>query len=53
MFPRPAIFVVLVLSMLCGCKTKPSAAVYAGDSPTVHYHAAEAAGGSIKTKRYR
>lgn len=41
------------ISLLSACRTKPSAVMYDGSGPTVHYHEAETAGGPMRKSRYR
>jgi hypothetical protein len=48
-------FVLLVALLLAACKSSPksSATIHSGDGPSIHYHEPQAAGGTVKTTRYR
>lgn len=38
----------------CGCRsTKPSASIYEGNGPSIHYTSTEHAGGAVRSSHYR
>jgi hypothetical protein len=48
------LFLLLTATLvLSGCRTKPSADVYSGDGPNIHYVDTERAGGAVQRTRYR
>jgi hypothetical protein len=53
MFTRISLFALFAVLTLSGCKTRPSANVYQGNGPSIHYHEAESAGGPVRTTHFR
>jgi hypothetical protein len=53
MSARQILLGLCAIVALSACKTKPSAAVYSGDGPSIHYTSTEAAGGPMKSSKYR
>jgi len=48
-----SLFLLLAATLLLsGCSTKPSAAVYSGDGPNIHYVKTERAGGAVERTTY-
>ena len=51
--PMRSLFLLLAATLLLsGCATKPSASVYSGDGPNIHYVETERAGGEVRRTTY-
>lgn len=50
-----ALAFVFAALALAACKTtkKPSAQIYEGNAPSIHFHDPQDAGGPVRSKRYR